>query len=292
MLSLFAPADPTRGATPTGRDVARRARVRELAGSLRGVSTGAAGGGRNTGTGATGDLLARLRGGPAGFAELVAAPGAPPPWGFALAVTAGFRADGFRADGFRADGRGGAGVVAVVAGGGTRGLPAAWAALGVGRAVLIRPGSERDRLWAIERCLRCPGLAATVAFLPAGVDPVTGRRLALAAAAGGGRGVLVRPAGAGREPCWADVRLEATPASGPGVRDRDTLRPRWHVRAVRRRGAVLSDELERGVTLELTDDARLVPVAAGLAGAADTPGRGGSRPGTRRRERRGFARAG
>ncbi|MFH5803518.1 hypothetical protein [Alienimonas sp. DA493] len=152
--------------------------------------------------------------------------------------------------------------------------------------LLIRPESDRERLWVIERCLRCPGLAATVASLPAGVDPVAARRLALAAEAGGGVGVLMRPAAASREACWADVRLEVSPVPGPGVRNCDTLRPRWRVRTLRRRGAVWTGDSDDSI-LELTDDARLVPVAAGLAGAAGPPRRRGRR--SRSRE---FTRAG
>ena len=271
MLSLHRPAAPTPDPAGGAPRRAPRAVVRELAASLGGVTTcGAAGR-----AGRRGAAAPRPFGGAAALIELVPPAGGPAPWGFAVAALADRLADG--------------GALAAV---GARGLPPAWARLGAGRVLLIRPGSDRDRLWAVERCLRCPGLAATAAFLPAGVDPVAARRLALAAAAGGGGGALVRPAAAGREPCWADVRLEVAPAPGPGPRDRDTLRPRWRVRALRARGRAaeeLSGDLSRGVTFELTDDARLVPVAAGLARAADPPRFGrGSRLGPRRE----FARAG
>ena len=260
MLSLHAPAAPTRDPAGGAPRRAPRAVVRELAASLGGVTTCAApgrAGRRGADAGGAGTAVSRLFGGRSTLTELVPPAGGPAPWGFAVAALA--------------DRLAGGGTLAAV---GARGLPPAWARLGAGRVLLIRPGSERDRLWAIERCLRCPGLAATAAFLPAGLDPIGARRLALAAAAGGGGGALVRPAAAGREPCWADVRLEVAPAPGPGPRDRDTLRPRWRVRALRARGRMseeLSGELSRGVTFELTDDARLVPVAAGLARAADPP---------------------
>ncbi|WP_145357844.1 hypothetical protein [Alienimonas californiensis] len=254
---------------------------------------------------ATAGALGAWLDGPAGLVELVAGAGAagegPAPWGFAVALAAAALRGADESDRDKVHER----TAAVVLGGGGRGLPVAWAALGLRRAVWVRPRSDRDRLWALERCLRCPGLGATAGFLPAGLDPVAARRLALAAetgaAAGGGPGLLVRPAAARREACWADVRLEVAPAPGPGVRECDSPRPRWRVRVLRRRGAALTEDLERGVTLELTDDARLVPaevpapadslpVAAGLAGAAGPP-RFGERS-TIRPRRREFARAG
>jgi len=266
---------------------------------MRGVTRGVEGLGERSeppcGTEAAAGPLSRWLGPSATFVELVAAPGAPVPWGFAVAAAV----EEFAAapDSSRA---GAARPVAIVDGGGGRGLPAAWAAIGLTRATLIRPRSDRDRLWAIERCLRCDGLAATAAFLPAGLDPVAARRLALAAEAGRGLGWLIRPAAAATEPCWADVRLEVAPAPGPGVRERDSPRLRWRLRTLRRRGAAATDELERGVIWELTDDARLasadpLPVAAGLADPAGTPRRGRVRTAGFDRPadgRRRFARAG
>ena len=271
------------------------------------------------------DPVARLLGGRAALTELLPdpdAPHAPPPWGFAAALAAAAVRDAADDGGDESGGDGngdgnGGGVVAVVSRGRGGPFPPAWAARGVRRVIWVRPATERDRLWALERCLRCGGLAATVGFLPDGRDDVTGRRLALAAAAGGGRGVLLRPAAAARRACWADVRLACAPAAGPGVRLQDSPRVRWRVRVLRRRGAV-ADDLERGLTLELTDDATLAelppePAAdhssrrrrrdagpgalrlpAGLAGPAD-PRRPADPAGLPARvpvRRRGLARAG
>ena len=274
MLSLHAPAAPIRAPAGEARGAAPRSVVLGLAASLRGVTTCDAGGRRGSSAAGTGTVVSRLFGEGTALAELVPPAGGPAPWAFAVATLT--------------DRLAGGGTLAAI---GARGVPSAWSALGAGRVLLIRPGSDRDRLWAIECSLRCPGVAATVAALPANVDPVAARRLKLAADAGGGFGILIRPAAAGREPCWADVRLEVSPAAGPGVRERDTLRLRWHVRALRRRGRT-SDELSRGVTLELSDDARLVPVAAGLARAAGPPRPGGGRSDRKSVVQREFARAG
>src|SRR6185437_15597607 len=57
---------------------------------------------------------------------------------------------------------------------------------------------------------RCPGVGATLARIDRLDDPAF-RRLQLAAEAGGGRGFLLRPFRASREPSWASVRLLITP---------------------------------------------------------------------------------
>ena len=233
------------------------------------------------------DPVARLLGGRAALTELLPDPRAGGPGG---AAAAWGLAVGLAAAAVRDSGEGG-GVVAVVCRGRGGPFPPGWAAAGVRRVIWVRPATERDRLWALERCLRCGGLAATVGFLPAGVGDVAGRRLALAAAAGGGANVLLRPAAAAREACWADVRLAAAEAPGPGDRAGgspscgppagDSPRPRWRVRVLRRRGLV-TDDLERGLILERTDDAALAepappaarPAALGNRRAAGDPAGG------------------
>ena len=222
--------------------------------------------------------------------ELLAPAGAAG-WGAAAAIAADF----VRAAAGSENG-GGRDVTVAVAGPRSRVRPEALARL-AGRLLWVTPPSDRERLWCLERCLRCPGVAATVGFLPAGLDPVAGRRLFLAAEEGGGAGVLVRPASAAREPCWAAARLHVAPAAG----DPDSLspRPRWRVSLARRRGSLIPDDLQRGSTWELTDDGRLapagpapipgaLPVPADVAGPAGPPRRGlrlfaadGPRDGTR-----------
>ncbi|WP_231754264.1 ImuA family protein [Caulifigura coniformis] len=78
------------------------------------------------------------------------------------------------------------------------------------RAVLIRPSSSADALWAWEQSLRCPGMAACLGWLPE-TSSVALRRLQVAAEHGGGLGLLVRPARAMKEPSWADVRWRVMP---------------------------------------------------------------------------------
>jgi hypothetical protein len=60
------------------------------------------------------------------------------------------------------------------------------------RLLLLRPRSPQEELWAIAECMRCAGVAATVARVER-VTPVQARRLQLAVEQGGGVGVLVRP---------------------------------------------------------------------------------------------------
>jgi protein ImuA len=78
------------------------------------------------------------------------------------------------------------------------------------RLLVIRPAARQDEAWALDQLLRQPGIAAVLAWIPSGDDRAF-RRLQLAAEAGGGLGLLVRPAAARRTPCWASVRLAVQP---------------------------------------------------------------------------------
>ena len=78
------------------------------------------------------------------------------------------------------------------------------------RLLVIRPAARQDEAWALDQLLRQPGIAAVLAWIPAGDDRVF-RRLQLAAEAGGGLGLLVRPAAARRTACWASVRFAVQP---------------------------------------------------------------------------------
>jgi hypothetical protein len=82
------------------------------------------------------------------------------------------------------------------------------------RTLLVRPSTRRETCWAIEQCLRCPGVSATWARVEERLSTTIHRRWKLAAEAGGGLGVLFRPDEARREPAWADLRLRVTPLSG------------------------------------------------------------------------------
>ena len=67
--------------------------------------------------------------------------------------------------------------------------------LAMDRLMILRVAHPLDALWAFEEALKCPALAAVLAELPeagASADLTATRRLALAAQAGGGLGLLLR----------------------------------------------------------------------------------------------------
>jgi len=104
--------------------------------------------------------------------------------------------------------------------------------------VVARPARDDDELWAIDQALRCPGVAAVLAW-PRRVNATAMRRWQLAARASGAVGLLVRIMTAGatsggvlsggvlssdgmaspadalravrREPTWSDVRVAVSP---------------------------------------------------------------------------------
>ncbi|MBX7166608.1 MAG: hypothetical protein K1X74_09705 [Pirellulales bacterium] len=116
----------------------------------------------------------------------------------------------------------------------------AWG-LPLDRLVLVRPGRADEARWATDQALRCPGLAAVVAW-PETLDPHTFRRWQLAAEQSGAIGLLLRPPPARREPTWADLRFGVEPRpSGAGC-------PRVRVEVWHARGP------GRGRSLELLID--------------------------------------
>lgn len=82
------------------------------------------------------------------------------------------------------------------------------------QALLVCPTTQREACWAIEQCLRCPGVWATWAWVDQRFSTQVHRRWQLAAEVGGGVGIFFRPEAARREPTWADLRLLVTPRSG------------------------------------------------------------------------------
>jgi len=88
------------------------------------------------------------------------------------------------------------------------------------RLIVVHPGNQADHLWALDQALRCPAVAAVVAWpdgaiksvrLNGKLDGRAFRRLQLAVEQGSGLGLLVRPAALRGEPSWADVRLLVEP---------------------------------------------------------------------------------
>src|SRR6266404_4288141 len=63
-----------------------------------------------------------------------------------------------------------------------------------GRVILVRAGRPADRLWAMEEGLRSPALAGVLGELPE-LGLTDGRRLQLAAEAGGTLGLVLRRGG-------------------------------------------------------------------------------------------------
>jgi protein ImuA len=82
------------------------------------------------------------------------------------------------------------------------------------RILVLRPITLQETWWAIEQCLRCPGVSATWAWVDQRISDRVYRRWQLAAEVGGGVGLFFRPVWARREPTWADLRLLATPQAG------------------------------------------------------------------------------
>lgn len=82
------------------------------------------------------------------------------------------------------------------------------------QTLVVRPTTRLETCWAIEQCLRCPGVSATLAWVEQRLSPRVHRRWQLAAEEGGGVGILFRPETARREPAWAELRLLVAPRPG------------------------------------------------------------------------------
>ncbi|MEZ5666758.1 MAG: hypothetical protein R3F55_04855 [Alphaproteobacteria bacterium] len=67
--------------------------------------------------------------------------------------------------------------------------------LDIDRLILVEAPRREDRLWAMEECLRCRGVAAVVGEFRVrdGIDLTASRRLQLAAGQGGAIALLLRP---------------------------------------------------------------------------------------------------
>jgi hypothetical protein len=126
--------------------------------------------------------------------------------------------------------------------------------------IVVRARNEADNTWALDQSLRCPAVAAAVAW-PEKLDGHTFRRLQLAAEQGGGLGLLIRPERARHEPSWAEVRLwvEPLPNAAPQAGRR------WKIQVLRSR-----DRLQGGsVEVEIDHETHLVPPPRQLAHPAD-----------------------
>ncbi|MDZ4779451.1 MAG: hypothetical protein SGJ19_04275 [Planctomycetia bacterium] len=109
--------------------------------------------------------------------------------------------------------------------------PPAAAALGapLRRMIWVRRPAGNVARWATDQALRCPGVAAVLAW-PETLDATTFRRWQLAVEQSRVLGLLVRPAAALKEPSWAEARLLVEPRPSA-----DEFR-RWQVELLHARG--------------------------------------------------------
>ena len=141
--------------------------------------------------------------------------------------------------------------------------------------IVVHPASEKDECWALEQALRCPDVAAVVAW-PQRLTSHAFRRLQLAAEHGGCLGLLVRPATARHESSWASVRMLVSPrAVSPRAVSPQASRQGWRLGVeLLRCGGLLGT---KPIELEIDDqtgevrDAYPRPLAAQLAGTAPDP---------------------
>lgn len=111
---------------------------------------------------------------------------------------------------------GGGGAMIVVDRGGRFYPPAVmpWlTASGGSQMIVVRPARDDDEAWAIDQALRCPGVAAVVAW-PQRVQTTAMRRWQLAARSSQAVGLFVRPGRARREPSWAAHRIVVSSLPG------------------------------------------------------------------------------
>jgi protein ImuA len=95
------------------------------------------------------------------------------------------------------------------------------------RLIVVAAARETDVLWVLEEALRTRGLAVVIGELSA-LDLTAARRLQLAAEAGGGTGLVLRPAerADGIAAACSRWRVAAVPAAPPST-DRKTAGAPW-----------------------------------------------------------------
>gem|GEM_PF-3095119 len=105
--------------------------------------------------------------------------------------------------------------------------------------ILVDPPDLRQRLWAIDAALRCPGVDAVVADA-SGLDLTATRRAQLAAAAGRTIGLLARPISELRALSAACSRWRLTPTTSTSTCSPTTTTtdcaPGWHAELLRCKG--------------------------------------------------------
>jgi hypothetical protein len=126
------------------------------------------------------------------------------------------------------------------------------------RLVVARPSRDDDELWTIDQALRCPGVAAVLAW-PKRVHATAMRRWQLAARASGAVGLLVRglsergPVGGPTEPTWADAKLAISPVVGSPRADLAVRRLRLSLAGGPWSGDEMLEERSTELLLDLTN---------------------------------------
>ena len=184
--------------------------------------------------------------------------------GFTAALAARLVAGASAGSGAGSGGLPGRVMWCVVGGSGQPGLPygPGLAAFGLlpRSLFMVDARSRADALWAMEQGLRARQLTAVVGEIDR-LDLVEGRRLALAAEAGGATALILRAASPVGEPsaAWTRWQIGAAPA-GPGPYGQGLGSQRWAVSLARCRGGPPRDWL-----VEWQDEAHCLAVVAPVA---------------------------
>ena len=120
--------------------------------------------------------------------------------------------------------------------------------------VVARPSRDDDELWTIDQALRCPGVAAVLAW-PRRVHATAMRRWQLASRASGAVGLLVRGLSERRpvgEPTWADAKVAIAPVAGEPDADLAVRRLRLSLAGGPWSGSEMLEERSTELRLDLT----------------------------------------
>jgi hypothetical protein len=120
--------------------------------------------------------------------------------------------------------------------------------------VVARPSRDDDELWTIDQSLRCPGVAAVLAW-PRRVHATAMRRWQLASRASGAVGLLVRGLSERRpvgEPTWSDAKVAISPVAGEPDADLAVRRLRLSLAGGPWSGSEMLEERSTELRLDLT----------------------------------------
>ena len=121
--------------------------------------------------------------------------------------------------------------------------------------VVARPSRDDDELWTIDQALRCPGVAAVLAW-PNRIHATAMRRWQLASRSSGAVGLLVRGLSerrSGGEPTWADAKLAISPVAGKPDADLAVRRLRISLAGGPWTGNEMLEERSTELLLDLTN---------------------------------------